>query len=89
MAKKPVLPKNLVDKGAATRRLRIASYNINGITTRLEVLLRWLGGFEAPPRMTFVTHGEPDASDAFRQAIKEKLAWDARVPEHGERVRLS
>jgi exodeoxyribonuclease-3 len=28
------------------RRLRIASYNINGINTRLQVLLRWLGEFE-------------------------------------------
>ena len=27
------------------RRLRIASYNINGVTTRIEVLLRWLDGF--------------------------------------------
>jgi exodeoxyribonuclease-3 len=27
------------------KRLRIASYNINGITTRLHVLLRWLGEF--------------------------------------------
>ncbi len=28
------------------RRLRIASYNINGINTRLPVLLRWLGEFK-------------------------------------------
>lgn len=28
------------------RRLRIASYNINGINTRLDVLLRWLGEFQ-------------------------------------------
>ncbi len=46
MAKKTTAPKKLVDKSAATRRLRIASYNINGITTRLEVLLRWLGEFQ-------------------------------------------
>jgi exodeoxyribonuclease-3 len=30
---------------AKTRRLRIASYNINGMTTRLGVLLRWLEEF--------------------------------------------
>ncbi len=28
------------------RRIRVASYNINGITTRLEVLLRWLREFQ-------------------------------------------
>ena len=28
------------------RRLRIASYNINGINPRLHVLTRWLGEFQ-------------------------------------------
>ena len=51
-------------------------------------LMRWLGGFEVPPRMTFVTHGELEASDTFRHSITEKLGWAARVPEHGERVEL-
>ena len=46
MTKKPALPKKFVDKSKATRRLRIASYNINGITTRLAVLLRWLNEFQ-------------------------------------------
>ena len=31
---------------AAKRRLKIASYNINGINTRLPILLRWLGEFQ-------------------------------------------
>ena len=30
----------------AKRTLKIASYNINGISTRLEILLRWLSEFE-------------------------------------------
>jgi metallo-beta-lactamase family protein len=51
-------------------------------------LLRWLGGFHRPPRTTFVTHGEPDASDALRHDVKERLGWAVRVPEHGERVVL-
>jgi exodeoxyribonuclease-3 len=33
-------------KTSGGRRLRIASYNINGITTRLQILLRWLGEFQ-------------------------------------------
>ncbi len=52
-------------------------------------LMRWLGGFEAPPRQTFVTHGELEASDTFRHFIQEKLGWNARVPEHGERADLA
>lgn len=46
MAKTTAVAQKFVDKSRETRRLRIASYNINGITTRLEVLLRWLNDFE-------------------------------------------
>jgi len=52
-------------------------------------IMRWLSGFEAPPRTTFVTHGEPDASDALRHRIEEKRGWEATVPEHGQRVELA
>lgn len=52
-------------------------------------LLRWLGGFEQPPKQTFVVHGEQSASDDFRHCIEEKLGWKARVPEHLETVELS
>ena len=46
MAKKTTMPKKVVEKSGDNRGLRVASYNINGITTRLDVLLRWLGEFE-------------------------------------------
>jgi metallo-beta-lactamase family protein len=52
-------------------------------------ILRWLRGFEAPPRMTFITHGEPTASDTLRRRIEEELHWRCAVAEHGERVELS
>jgi metallo-beta-lactamase family protein len=51
-------------------------------------ILRWLGGFEAPPRRTFIVHGEPDAADALRLAIEEERGWAAEVPEHRERLEL-
>ena len=50
-------------------------------------ILRWLRGFKAPPRMTFVTHGEPAASDALRHRIEEELGWPCTVPDHGQKVR--
>lgn len=52
-------------------------------------IMRWLRGFKAPPRMTFVTHGEPAASDALRHRIEEELRWPCLVPDHGQRVELS
>ncbi len=43
-------------------------------------ILRWLHGFKQAPRMTFITHGEPAASDALRHRIEEELGWPARSP---------
>lgn len=51
-------------------------------------ILRWLRGFKSPPRMTFVTHGEPKASDALRHRIEEELGWTCMVPDHGQKVEL-
>ena len=70
-------------------RAEVASLDMFSAHADRDELLRWLGGFEAPPRMTFVTHGELEASDTFRRSIAEELGWKARVPEHGERVELS
>jgi metallo-beta-lactamase family protein len=52
-------------------------------------ILRWLRGFEAAPRMTFITHGEPAAAGALRLRIQGELGWPATVPEHGQVSKLS
>ncbi len=52
-------------------------------------ILRWLKGFKTPPRTTFITHGEPTASDALRLRIEEELGWTCIVPDHGQPVDLS
>ena len=46
MAKKPSSREKAVDRSVDRRTVRVASYNINGITSRLEVLLRWLEEFQ-------------------------------------------
>ena len=69
-------------------RAEVASLDMFSAHADRDELLRWLGGFEAAPKTTFVVHGEPAASDEFRHCIAEKLGWNARVPEHGERVEL-
>ncbi len=51
-------------------------------------LMAWLRGFEAPPRQTFVVHGEPQAADALRCRIQDELRWRVRVPPHGGRFDL-
>jgi metallo-beta-lactamase family protein len=51
-------------------------------------MMEWLGHFEAPPRKTFITHGEPAAADALRHRIEEQRGWRCRVPDYLERVEL-
>ena len=51
-------------------------------------ILRWLGGFAAPPRQTFIVHGEPDAMEALGTSIRSKLGWSTKMPEYRETVEL-
>jgi metallo-beta-lactamase family protein len=53
-----------------------------------EELLAWMSGMRTPPREAFVTHGEPVASDALRQAIEERLGWRCTVPDYLQGFRL-
>ena len=43
-------------------------------------LLRWLSGFQAPPRQTFLVHGEPPALTSLRDAIVAKSRWNVTIP---------
>ncbi|HZP85680.1 MAG TPA: MBL fold metallo-hydrolase [Burkholderiales bacterium] len=47
-------------------------------------ILRWLSGFETPPRRTFMTHGEPAAADALRAHVAQTRKWDCHVPDYLE-----
>ncbi|MGD9725002.1 MAG: MBL fold metallo-hydrolase RNA specificity domain-containing protein [Alphaproteobacteria bacterium] len=51
-------------------------------------IIEWLKKFASPPKTTFITHGEPEASDMLRKRIEEELGWKCMVPEHAEQVRL-
>jgi metallo-beta-lactamase family protein len=51
--------------------------------------LDWLAHFRAPPRSTFITHGEPAAADALRVHIQERYGWRCHVPEYLETVGLA
>jgi metallo-beta-lactamase family protein len=45
-------------------------------------LIAWMSQLSGAPRRTFVTHGEPSASDALRFRIEHELYWPVSVPEH-------
>jgi metallo-beta-lactamase family protein len=43
-------------------------------------LLRWLSGFTAAPRQTFLVHGEPVALESLQSAITNRMQWPVTVP---------
>ena len=51
-------------------------------------ILRWLGEFPKPPRMTYLVHGEPLPMDALKSKIEERLKWAVHTPQHLETVQL-
>lgn len=51
-------------------------------------LMAWLRALRAPPRQTFVVHGEPDAADALRLRVADELGWAVRVPQPGEQAEV-
>ncbi len=51
-------------------------------------LLRWLSGLPAPPRQTYMVHGEPAPSAALKLAIEEKFKWRVSLPAYLQTVDL-
>jgi metallo-beta-lactamase family protein len=52
-------------------------------------LLRWLTGFQAPPRQTFLVHGEPVALDALKAAITAQFHWPVTIPAYLQSFELA
>jgi len=50
-------------------------------------LMRWMSGFRAPPKQTFLVHGEAPALEALRERVAQN-GWPVRVPQHLETVEL-
>ncbi|MBU0555972.1 MAG: MBL fold metallo-hydrolase [Alphaproteobacteria bacterium] len=51
-------------------------------------LMRWLSGFQRPPKRVFIVHGEAQASEALRSRIDQELGWDAVVPRQAQMFEL-
>jgi metallo-beta-lactamase family protein len=71
--------------------VRAEVMNLDMLSAHADVdeIMSWLRHFERPPNVTFVTHGEPDASDALRHRIEEELAWSCRIPAYRDSVELA
>ena len=45
-------------------------------------LLRWLSGFQAAPKQTFLVHGEPVALNSLGDAVTSQFHWPVTIPAH-------
>jgi len=53
-----------------------------------DALLGWFGAIPQPPALTLVTHGEPEASLALRDTLRQQFGAQALVPELGDAIDL-
>ena len=54
-----------------------------------DALVAWMRTAPQAPRMTYITHGEPEGSEALRLRIKHELGWNARAAEYRETIDLA
>jgi metallo-beta-lactamase family protein len=71
--------------------IRAQVKNVHSLSAHADAgeIMDWLRNFTAPPRQTFITHGEPAASDALRKRIEGELGWRCIIPEHRDQIMLS
>ncbi|MEQ8388902.1 MAG: MBL fold metallo-hydrolase [Alphaproteobacteria bacterium] len=70
-------------------RAEVANLQMLSAHADADEIMTWLGHFADPPRTTFVTHGEPAASDALRHRIAEELGWPCTVPDYRDETELT
>ncbi len=85
-------------EGAKTLRIYGEDVPVNAEVVELRQLsahagqseiLRWLAGVPAPPRQTFMVHGEPAAASALQGIIQSKLGWRVTLPAYRQSYPLS
>lgn len=62
--------------------VRAEVVQLDGLSAHADAgeIVRWLKAFRRPPRMTYVTHGEPSAAQEIRDRIARELQWPCGVP---------
>ncbi|HEY2646388.1 MAG TPA: MBL fold metallo-hydrolase, partial [Candidatus Acidoferrales bacterium] len=87
-----------LEEGAKTVRIQGADVPVRAEVINLRQfsahagqseLMRWLSGIPAPPRQTYLTHGEPQASAALKAKIESTLKWKVALPQYLQTVELN
>lgn len=51
-------------------------------------LLEWLHTFKAPPKQTYLVHGEPAAASQLRDTLIKDLRWNVQVAAYKQKVQV-
>jgi metallo-beta-lactamase family protein len=72
------------------QKVRARIEKINGFSAHADrnELLEWINGLQNPPKLTCVTHGEPESSLFFAETLKQKKGWNITVPKYLEKIPL-
>jgi len=82
-----------LEDGAASIKIHGADVPVNAQVKRLEgfsahadqkEIMRWLAGFNRPPKKTFIVHGEPESAETLASLMKGQLGWDVEVARDSE-----
>jgi len=69
-------------------RAEIVNLTALSVHADRDELIAWAGSAARKPELSFVVHGEPDASESLREALETQLGFPAVVPRQQERIRL-
>lgn len=71
--------------------IRASVYNLETLSAHADAdeIIDWLGQFKSAPKITFIVHGEPNASAALKSRIERELGWYCKIPALGEMAVLT
>jgi metallo-beta-lactamase family protein len=69
-------------------RAHVASFDSMSAHADADEIMRWLGHFTKPPKLTCLVHGEPGPMDTLKARIERELSWTVKTPTQGERISL-
>lgn len=70
--------------------VKAKTFYIEGLSAHAdqEELIEWAEGFTTKPKMTFLVHGEKEASEGLAIRLQEELGWNPIIPEYLESFEL-
>ncbi len=66
--------------------VELSQFSAHGDRTEL---IRWLSGLSAPPRQTFLVHGELPVMQSFRATLDAQFHWPITIPKYGQTFELT